>query len=137
MFQLLLREVSGGLGLKEVVGLKASESEVTSESYQKELHSSTLKYSFVPLASGYFTNSQLQLSEDALKKLQVTEALIMSRSKTSAVQDKCHQFFKSFGSHANKSHLHFGGIYWYTSISKGLEQKAMDTVKSSSVKLLT
>ena len=45
------------------------------------------------------------------------------------MQAECESFLMSFGSHANKGHLHFGGIYWRTSISKGFEQKAIETVK--------
>ena len=108
---------------------KPSESEVASEDHQNELYSSTMKYSFVPFASSYFNDSQLLLSDDALKQLKDIENLIISEPKDSAVQDECQQFFIKFGSHAPKGHLHFGGIYWRKSVSEGFEQKTMRTVK--------
>lgn len=88
-----------------------------------------MKYSFVPLASSYFSDSQLQLSDDALRKLKVIDLLFESKSSSSAVQNECHRFFEQFGSHASKGYFHFGGIYWCTSVSKGFEQKEMDTIK--------
>ena len=115
-------EVGGGYS-------QASESERASEHHQKELYRSTVKYSFVPLASSYFSDSQLQLSDDALRKLKVIEMLILSKSSSSAVQNECHKFFEQFGSHARRGYFHFGGIYWLKSISRGFEQKAMDTIK--------
>lgn len=116
-------EVSGGYS-------KASESEITSEHHQKELYSSTIKYSFVPLASSCFSDSQLLLSRDALVKLKRVETLIASKAGDSIVQDECERFFNQFGSHANKGHLHFGGIYWRKSISKGFKQEDLEAVKT-------
>lgn len=108
---------------------KPFESEVTSENLSKELYSSTVKYSFVPLASSYFNDSQLLLSDDVLRKLKEVENLTITKPKSSEVEDKCQQFLIKFGSHANKGHLHFGGVYWRGSVSKGFEQKALKTVK--------
>ena len=106
-----------------------SKPEVTLEDHQKELYSSTVKYSFVPLASSYFNDSQLLLSDDVLRKLKEVEKLITSDTKSSALQDECQQLFVRFGSHANKGHLHFGGVYWRRSVSKGFEQKVMKAVQ--------
>ena len=124
--------VKGGLwGVSFEVGggySKTTESEVTSEHHQKELYSSLIKYSFTPLASTYFSDSQLLLSDEAVKKLKVIEKFI-SKAKASAVQHECKCFFEKFGSHANKGHLHFGGIYWRKSVSKGFEKNELQTVK--------
>ena len=123
----------GGWGISVEVGggySKASEKETTSESHQKELYSSTIKYSFVPLASSCFNDSQLRLSHEALKKLKVVETLIASKPDDSVVQKECQKFFNQYGSHAYKGHLHYGGIYWRKSVSVGFEKKDMETVKS-------
>ena len=108
---------------------KVFESQVTSEHHQKELYHCTMKYSFVPLASNYFSDSQLLLSDDALKRLKEVENLITAKPESTAVQDDCQKFFTKFGSHANKGHLHFGGVYWRRSASKGFQQKEMESVR--------
>ena len=119
-----------GISMEASAGYsKASSSEEANEHKQRELYSSTVKYLFVPLASSYFGDSQLQLSDDAIQKLRVIEELIATKSESSVVQDECKGFFKKFGSHANKGHFHFGGIYWRKSISRGFQQKAMETIK--------
>ena len=115
-------EVGGSYG-------NTSESEMTTEHHQKELYSSVVKYYFIPLASTYFSDSQLLLSDEAMKKLKVLERLVKSSAKASDVQDECKRIFDKFGSHANRGHLHFGGIYWSKSVSRGFEQKQMETVK--------
>ena len=115
-------EVGGGYS-------KTSEGEMTDEHHQEELYSSTVKYSFIPLASTYFNDSQLFLSDEAVRRLQMLDQFISSNPKPDAVQKKCQHFFEKFGSHANKGHLHFGGIYWRKSVSKGFEQKDLETVK--------
>ena len=115
-------EVGGGCS-------KANESESTSEQHQKSLYKSTVKYSFVPIASTYFNDSQLLLSDDALRRLKKVETLLTSKPNPSIVQEECQMFFKTFGSHATKGPLHFGGIYWLKSVSRAFEKSALETVK--------
>ena len=87
---------------------KGTEKVKVSNHQQKELYCSTIKYSFMPMASFYFKSNQLQLSADALADLQAIEAFSGSQN---ALQIQCEQFYRKYGSHANKGHLQFGGIY--------------------------
>ena len=87
------------------------------KAHQDEPSSFILKYSFVPLASCYFSNDQLLLSNDALKELQAIEKLI-TKEPDRTVHEQCTQFFHKYGSHANKGHLHFGGIYWHSALNQ-------------------
>ena len=94
--------------------------------HQKETYCSTIKCSFVPMASFYFKSSQLQLSADALRDLQAIE--VYSGSKI-ALQEQCELFFRKYGSHAIKGQLHFGGIYWLKCYSHGFDKSDLTEVK--------
>ena len=99
------------------VQMSASYGKTTEEEHhQKEMYCSTIKYLFVPMASFHFSDRQLQLSADALRDLQAIETF--SESQT-ALQEHCEQYFRKYGSHANKGHLHFGGVYWLRCHSYG------------------
>ena len=105
---------------------KATKEERMGQHQQKEMYFSTIKYSFVPMASFHFNDSQLQLSADALRDLQAIESF--SGSQT-ALQEYCEQYFRKYGSHANKGHLHFGGIYWLRCYSYGFCKSDLAEVK--------
>ena len=82
--------------------------------------SPTLKYVTIPLASCTFSDSDFQLSEDALQHLQEIEDLL-GGEENSNPQQLCEDFFEKFGSHAFKGPLTFGGIYWYKWQTQGNE----------------
>ena len=108
---------------------KAQNEVKTTADQQEDLYCSTIKYSFVPLASCYFSDSQLQLSQDAVRDLWEIEKLITSKLPGNAVQNECEKFFHKYGSHANKGHLHFGGIYWQKTYSQGFQEHDLVAVK--------
>ena len=99
----------------------------TSEHHEQELYHSVVKYAVMPLASCYFSDTQLQLSDDAIKYLKQIEEVDDSRHTLR--QGKCEDFFKKFGSHVNKGPLHFGGIYQWKSYSHGFKQSDTATVQ--------
>ena len=79
-------------------------------SHSQKEHYSSIKFTFVPLASCYFDASYLLLSDGAIKELKIIENLITStKLDSAAVHEQCIQFFHKYGSHANKGYLHFGG----------------------------
>ena len=107
----------------------------TSEHHEEEMYSSIVKYSVMPLASCYFSDSQLQLSDDAIKHLQMIEEVVDSKQN---LQKKCEDFFQKFGSHANKGPLHFGGTYQCNSYSSGFklsDTATIQTIQSEAINL--
>ena len=117
-------EVSGGYS-------KTKEEERKSEEHTQELYSSTVKYCFMPLASYSFGDSDLHLSNEALKELKSIEMLILTQgTKNSSLQSECEKFFRRFGSHANRGPINFGGIYCWKCSSKGFKHSEMQTVKT-------
>ena len=103
---------------------KTTEEEGTDKYHQKEIYCSTIKYSFLPMASFHFKSSQLKLSADALEDLKTIEKVCGSQ-----VQEQCERFFHKYGSHAYKGHLHFGGIYWLKCYSYGFQESDLTEVK--------
>ena len=100
-------------------------------------YSSRVKYSFVPLASCYFSSSQLQLSKEAVKYLRIRiERLIMSNQPETSVQEKCKEFIHKYGSHATKGPLHFGAIRWHKSFNQGYPESLKSTVKECQINAL-
>ena len=100
-------------------------------------YSSRVKYSFVPLASCYFSSSQLQLSKEAVKYLRIRiERLIMSNQPETSVQEKCKEFIRIYGSHATKGPLHFGAIRWHKSFNQGYPESLKSTVKECQINAL-
>lgn len=115
-----------------------TEDEVTTEDHKLEQYSSTVKYSFVPMASFLFEDNQLQLSNDALRDLKAIE-LLSNNPKVSEndLQDNCEEFFLKYGSHVNKGDLHFGGIYWWKCYSQGFQKSQMKQVKHLQSQVIT
>ena len=103
------------------------EEQISSEHHERETYSSIVKYSIMPLASCYFSDSQLQFSDKAKKHLQEIEKLVDSNH--TSLQGKCEEFFHKFGSHANKGPLHFGGKYQWKSYSHGFKLSDKATVQ--------
>ena len=81
-----------------------------------EAYCSTIKYCFIPMASYYFGNHQLFLSDYALSKLSRIDRLITSDK---AVEKDCEAFFNEFGSHCLQGPFHFGGLYICKCYSSG------------------
>ena len=105
---------------------RTTEKERMGKHHQKERYCSTIKYSFMPMASFHFKDSQLQLSADALRDLQTIEHF---QGPQTALQEQCETFFHKYGSHANKGHFHYGGIYWLKSSSHGFLEPEISEVK--------
>ena len=114
---------------------QTSEEERKSKRYEQEMYSSTVKYSIMPLAACYFNDSQLQLSDDAIKHLQNLDKLV--DSNPSSFQIECKKFFHKFGSHANQGILHFGGKYQWKSYSRGFEKSDTTTVQQLQTEAIT
>ena len=115
-----------GLGVHKGASYsKAIKTKMVDDYQLKEMYYSTIKYSFVPMASFHFKDSQLQLSADALRKLEAIEKLIESGTD---LQEECEFFFRKYGSHANKGHLHFGGIYWLRCYTYGFQESDLTEI---------
>ena len=105
---------------------KTTEEEGTEKYHQKEIYCSTIKYSFMPMASFHFKGSQLKLSADALEDLKAIEKFCGSQAN---LQEQCELFFHKYGSHAYKGQIHFGGIYWLKCYSCGFHESDLAEVK--------
>jgi hypothetical protein len=106
---------------------KTREEEQKSKHNRQDSYSSTVKYSIMPLAACYLSDSQLQLSDEAIKHLQKIEKLVDSRPES--FEEECRIFFNKFGSHVNQGPLHFGGRYQWKSYSLGFKQSDTATVQ--------
>lgn len=108
----------------------------TIEEDEPEMYSSTVQYFVMPLASCWFNDDQLQLSDDAIEDLKSIEGLIDSHDNIMSLQTKCKKFFQRFGSHVSQGPLHFGGIYqwiFYTSGFKHSEKQAVQQLQKESI----
>ena len=76
----------------------------------KEMVSFSVKYFSVPLASYFFTDDDLWLSEEAIEQLKEIELTVTK--KKDGLQEMCEKFLNTFGSHVYRGPLTFGGIYW-------------------------
>ena len=114
---------------------QTSEKEQKRKHHEQKMYSSTVKYSVMPLAACYFSDSQLQLSDDAIKHLQNIEKLV--DSSPSSFQTECDKFFNKFGSHANRGILHFGGTYQWISYSCGFKESDTTTVQQLQSEAIT
>ena len=73
-----------------------------------QAYCSTIRYCFMPMATYYFDNDQLYLSDYALSSLSEIDRLITGDK---AVEKGCQAFFEEFGSHCLQGPFHFGGLY--------------------------
>lgn len=109
-----------------------SKSKQQHETHNEHAYISKTKYSYIPLASCYFTKDQLRLSPAALEELRSTEDVLeicSEAARPDILREKYEHFFIRFGSHANQGPLHFGGIFWWTATSKGFKQEMLEKVK--------
>ena len=125
---------AGFLGFGAQMCTSHSKATKEGKSHQKKIYYSTIQYSFIPMASFYFKGSQLKLSAHALRDLQAIEAY--SGTQT-ALQEQCEQFFHKYGSHANKGHFHFGGIYWLKCSTSGFHKSDLAKVQKLQSQLLS
>ncbi|KAM7329107.1 hypothetical protein ACRRTK_010720 [Alexandromys fortis] len=111
---------------------KQSESMDTQQSNSEHSYFSSVKYSYMPLASFHFRIDQLQLSEAALKELKSIEEQLEHTNEADRfllLRNSTENFFNRFGSHANQGPLHLGGIYCWKAISEGFQSDQLDFVK--------
>ena len=113
---------------------KTTEEERTDKHHQKEMYCSTIKYSFMPMASFHFKGSQLKLSADALEDLKAIEKF---RGSQTNLQEQCEHFFHKYGSHAYKGQLHFGGIYWLKCYSYSFHESDLAEVKKLQIQAIS
>ena len=73
-----------------------------------DAYMSTIRYTFVPMASCIFGDDQLLLSNDALSYLSKVHQKI---SLGDEEERECQEYFKKFGSHCLTGPFHFGGLY--------------------------
>ena len=95
-----------GITFEASSGYRQSREVQTGKHNQHEMYSSTVQYTIMPLASCYISDSELQLSDEAIKHLQEIEKLL--HSNRASLSAKSEEFFKRFGSHINQGPLHFG-----------------------------
>lgn len=121
---------AGAWGFSAEVGAsysKSEEKEETKEHHEERAYSSTIKYSFLPLASCSFRDHQLLLSEGALSALQKIDK---SLSELQSVQEKGDKFISKFGSHAFTGPFHFGGRFVWKCHTSGYKESEKQMVQA-------
>ena len=81
------------------------------------------------MANYSFKSSDLKISADAKAELEAIYGILKSTPDSDNVQWACEQFFKKFGSHANRGPLSFGGTFKYKSWTGGFSREEEETVK--------
>uniref|UniRef100_G1TCE1 VLIG-type G domain-containing protein n=1 Tax=Oryctolagus cuniculus TaxID=9986 RepID=G1TCE1_RABIT len=117
----------------------SSESKETQQSQSEHTYFCSTKFSYIPLASCYFSLDHLQLSKAALHELKCIEDLQGENpgpDRPSKLRHKIENFFHRFGSHANQGPLHLGGIFWWKAISEGFQKQQLADVKQLSAQAL-
>ena len=89
-----------------------------------EAYCSTIKYYFVPMASYFFDNHHLFLSDYALSHLSKIDHNLAEDKQSKAIQKECEEFFNEFGSHCLQGPFHFGGMYICKCYSSGFPKFA-------------
>ncbi|KAM8815753.1 interferon-induced very large GTPase 1-like [Rhynchonycteris naso] len=111
---------------------KHPESKATQQPGSEHSYFCSTQFSYVPLASCYFSIDQLQFSKAALQELKCTENILGQPEgpyRLSLLRHRTKAFFHRFGSHANQGPVHLGGIYWWKAISEGFQNKQLAEVK--------
>uniref|UniRef100_S4RRJ0 VLIG-type G domain-containing protein n=2 Tax=Petromyzon marinus TaxID=7757 RepID=S4RRJ0_PETMA len=126
--------------------LQALNEEITSR-HSKALHTEkntdtcihSVKYLYLPLASGSLNFDQLKLSDEALEELQSIENTLKNVNesfKTRVLSSRFGSFFENFGSHAHTGPVHFGGIFKWKASAEGIssdEEKEKRNMLSEAV----
>ena len=107
--QSLFQRSVSKLGYSAIVSQPVCELYQPTKPTEEGKYSSSVKYYSIPVASYFFTDDDLQLSEEATDQLQDIELAIKTKDN---LQELCEKFLNTFGSHAYKGPLTFGGIYW-------------------------
>ena len=113
---------SGDIAVYELSQVKQTDTGLSVEMY-----SSVVKHSTVEVATYYFRDTDLHLSDDALVELKKLKSLFSS--KGGEIQSECEAFFKTFGSHVSRGPIHFGGVCWWTCSSDGFCCREREGVK--------
>jgi hypothetical protein len=93
-----------------------------------EMYSSVVKHSTVQVATYYFRETDLLLSDEALIELKNLKSLFNSKEGAN-FQSECEIFFKKFGSHVSRGPIHFGGVCWWTCSSGGFRCREREGIK--------
>ncbi|KAF6333392.1 hypothetical protein mRhiFer1_008152 [Rhinolophus ferrumequinum] len=132
----------GGWGFSWETGMdhsKHSESKETHQSSSDHSYFCSTKFIYFPLSSFHFPIDQLQFSKAALQELKYIEDILGQPEGLDILpllRHRVEAFFHRFGSHANQSPLHLGGIYWWKAISEGFQSEQLAEVKELSAESL-
>ena len=83
---------------------------------------STVKYVFVPMASCYLEDYQLQLSDEALSQLNRLDKAMTNKREQFQIEAQCNYVLINFGSHSLRGPFHFGGVYMWKCSSTDFSQ---------------
>lgn len=110
----------GILGHDIAVSIGIPQSSISADASKKHTYLSTVKYSTVHVASCSFGEKDLLLSEDAIGDLKELSMIHKAQgtNMSADVQQLCEEFFRTYGSHANRGPLSFGGNFWWTCSSR-------------------
>lgn len=126
------------LGYSAVASGLGVELNAPAEDHQQEQYISTVEYLFVTIASFHLKDTQLLLSQDALKDLKAIELSTYNpRFSENDLQVKCEIFFEKYGSHVSKGNFHFGGIYCWKSYSKSFQSSQVKQLKDLQSEIVT
>ncbi|XP_066106938.1 interferon-induced very large GTPase 1-like isoform X2 [Saccopteryx bilineata] len=111
---------------------KHPECKATQQPCSEHSYFCSTQFSYVPLASCYFSIDQLQFSKAALQELKGIENILGQLEgpyRLSLLRHRTEAFFHRFGSHASQGPVHLGGIYWWKAISEGFQNEQLAEVK--------
>lgn len=107
------------------------ENETTDQHCERETYSSTVNFSTIQIARYSFNNKDLKLSDSAHESLCCLLQLLERHGPHEVkVEKACREFFRTYGSHANKGPLSFGGSFWLTCSSSGFSEEDRHKVKN-------
>ena len=112
---------------RDIAVYEPSEVKQTDTGLSVEMYSSVVKHSTVQVATYYFRDTDLLLSDEALAELKNLRSLFSS--KGGEIQSECEDFFKKFGSHVSRGPIHFGGVCWWICSSGGFRCREREGVK--------
>ena len=117
--------------LKEVNMLRGT---LFKEGYSASgIYSSTVRYCFMPGASCFFDDHELQLSNNALSQLVHIEQEMNDHKPTDF---KFESYFRQFGSHAYRGPLHVGGIFMWKCYTDGYVEAEGHIIQSLHEKVI-
>jgi hypothetical protein len=93
-----------------------------------EMYSSVVKHSTMQVATYYFREIDLLLSDEAVMELENLKSIFSSKEGAD-FQSECEHFFRKFGSHVSRGPIHFGGVCRWTCSSGGFRCREREGVK--------